>query len=155
MKPLLPTAVLGIAAASFGLSVAFAQTSAPPAQPPGFKNLQVLPKDITRANLMSTMKLFAQSLGVRCTHCHVGEEGKPLSTFDFASDAKQKKLVARKMLAMVHRINEQDFGVKDFSQVKVTCFTCHRGSVKPLTAPPDATSPPAAPPAIPAKNERG
>ena len=151
MKPLLPTAVLGIAAASLGLSVAFAQTAAPPAAPPGFKNLQVLPKEIARSQLMATMKLFAQSLGVRCTHCHVGEEGKPLSTFDFASDAKPTKLTARKMLAMVHRINQQDFGVTDFAQVKVTCFTCHRGSTKPLTMPPDAP----VPVAPPKPNERG
>ena len=161
MKPLIPTAVLGIAAATLGLSVAFAQGGPPPGQAPfavpPYKNLKVLPPDIARANLLSTMKLFSQSLGVRCTHCHVGEEGKPLSTFDFASDAKEKKLVARKMLAMVHRINAQDFGVTDFAQVKVTCFTCHRGSVKPLTVPPDAAVP-AAPPAAPqspAKNERG
>jgi len=102
------------------------------------------------------MKFFAQSLGVRCTHCHVGEEGKPLSTFDFASDAKQTKLTARKMLAMVHRINSEDFGVTDFANVKVTCFTCHRGSTKPLTAPPAnaaAPKPAASPP--PTKPERG
>jgi cytochrome c peroxidase len=161
MKRFLPTAVLGIAAATLGLSVAFAQGTPPPAPAafavPPYKNLKVLPQDITRANLLNTMKLFSQSLGVRCTHCHVGEEGKPLSTFDFASDAKEKKIVARKMLAMVHRINSQDFGVTDFANVKVTCFTCHRGSVKPLTMPPDAAVP-AAPPANPpppAKNERG
>ena len=90
-------------------------------------------------------------LGVRCVHCHVGEEGKPLSTFDFASDAKKEKLVARKMLNMVHRINSEDFGIKDFKDVKVTCYTCHRGATKPLTAVPE---PPAAPtplaPATPA-----
>ena len=152
MKSLMPTAVLGIAAASLGLSVAFAQPAAP-AAPPGFKNLRVLPTDISRPNLMNTMKLFAQSLGVRCTHCHVGEEGKPLSTFDFASDAKPAKLTARKMLAMVHRINREDLGVTDLSQVKVTCFTCHRGSTKPLAMPPDAPVPVA--PAAPAKTERG
>ena len=151
MKPLLPKAVLGIAAATFGLSVAFAQPAAPPPAAPAFKNLKVLSPTISRPDLMNVMKLFAQSLGVRCTHCHVGEEGKPLSTFDFASDAKEKKLIARKMLAMVHRINQQDFGVSDFGNVKVTCFTCHRGSVKPLTMPPDAPVPVAAPP----KQERG
>ena len=96
---------------------------------------------ITRDQLMSNMKVFAQSLGVRCVHCHVGEEGKPLSTFDFASDAKKEKQVARKMLTMVHRINSADFAVTDFKNVKVTCFTCHRGATKPLTAPPP---PPAA-----------
>jgi len=143
------------AVVTFTMSVAFAQT--PPAQPafaaPPYKNLKVLPQDIPRPQLLGTMKLFSQSLGVRCTFCHVGEEGKPLSTFDFASDVKEKKLTARKMLAMVHRINEQDFGVKDFSQVKVTCFTCHRGATKPVAMPPaDAAVPP--PPAA-KKPERG
>ena len=81
------------------------------------------------------MKFFAQSLGVRCTFCHVGTEGQPLSSFDFASDAKREKQTARMMLAMVQRINTQDFGVTDMSKSRVTCFTCHRGSEHPLTAP--------------------
>jgi cytochrome c peroxidase len=143
----------------FGLSVAAAQTP-PPAQPPfaipPYKNLKVLPATITRDQLISNMKFFAQSLGVRCTHCHVGEEGKPLSTFDFASDAKKPKITARKMLAMVHRINSEDFGVTDFANVKVTCFTCHRGSTKPLTAPPaDGAAPPARTLSPALKPERG
>ena len=103
---------------------------------PPYKNLQVFPKTITQPELISNMKLFAQSLGVRCSHCHVGVEGQPLSTFDFASDAKKEKQTARAMLRMVHRINSEDFGVKDFKDVKVTCFTCHRGATKPLTVPP-------------------
>ena len=137
-----PVLALSAAAGLFGMSVAAAQTAqpAPPAQPPfavpPFKNLQVFPKDISRADLLANMKLFAQSLGVRCTYCHVGEEGKPLSTFDFASDAKAHKVRAREMLVMAHRINQQDFDVHDFANVKVTCFTCHRGSTKPLIAPP-------------------
>ena len=138
MHSRVPLIGLLAATAIFGLSVATAQTAPPSmafADPP-HKNLKVLPKDMTRQQLLGTMKLFSQSLGVRCTYCHVGEEGKPLSTFDFASDAKDKKLIARKMLVMVHRINEQDFDVHDFANVKVTCFTCHRGSTKPLIAPP-------------------
>jgi hypothetical protein len=150
----LPTVLLIAAAGLFGLSVASAQT--PPTGQPAFKNLKVFPQDITRDQLLSNMKFFAQSLGVRCTHCHVGEEGKPLSTYDFASDAKPTKLRARKMLAMVHRINSEDFGVINFANVKVTCFTCHRGSTKPLTAPPaDAAAPKPAATAAPSKPERG
>jgi len=145
----LPAIFLIASAGLFGLSVAVAQTT-PPAQPPlaapSFKNLKVFPQTITRDQLISNMKFFAQSLGVRCTHCHVGEEGKPLSTFDFASDAKKPKLTARRMLAMVHRINSEDLGVTDFASVKVTCFTCHRGSTRPLTAPPPADGAPPAPP---------
>ena len=145
-----PRVALLVASAAFGMSVAAAQTAPPPAPPnfanPPYTNLKVFPQTITRDQLIANMKLFSQSLGVRCTFCHVGEDGKPLSTFDFASDAKPAKLVARKMLAMVHRINEQDFGVKDFKDVKVTCYTCHRGSTKPLTAPPPPDVPPAPPP---------
>jgi hypothetical protein len=157
-----PVITLAGAASLFGMSVAAAQTAPPPAAPvfaiPPFKNLKVFPQDIGRADLLANMKLFAQSLGVRCTYCHVGTDGQPLSTFDFASDAKDKKAIARKMLVMVHRINEQDFGVKDFANVKVTCFTCHRGATKPLTVPPPGSPnavppPPAASPAKPP--ERG
>ena len=150
----LPALALAAAAASLSFSVAVAQTSATaPAKPvfaaPPYTNLQVLPKDSTREQLLSTMKLFAQSLGVRCTHCHVGEEGH----MDFASDAKQAKETARKMLVMVHRINQQDFGVTEFPKAKVTCFTCHRGSTKPATVPPPSGSGP--PPAPAAAPERG
>jgi cytochrome c peroxidase len=134
------TLLLAAGCTAFLAAVATAQTPSAPSTPapatePQFKNLQVLPKTITREQLTVNMKLFAQALGVRCVHCHVGEEGKPLSTFDFASDAKKEKLAARKMLTMVHRINSEEFGAKDFKDVKVTCFTCHRGATKPLTAP--------------------
>ena len=158
MKLGIPEIALSAAVAAFGVSVAVAQTGGPPnlsfADPP-HKNLKVLPQDISGQQLIGTMKFFSQSLGVRCTFCHVGEEGKPLSTFDFASDAKREKQTARKMLAMVHRINEEDFGVTDFSKVKVTCFTCHRGAKHPLTAPPPDAATPPPPAAAPAKPERG
>src|SRR5436190_24344993 len=108
-----------LAAACQSIASAQPATSSPPAAAAPaaeqYKNLQVLPKDISKEQLFPIMKGFAQGLGVRCVHCHVGEEGKPLSTLDFASDAKKEKLVARKMLTMVHRINEQDFGVKQFA----------------------------------------
>ena len=146
--------LLAAGCAAFLAAVASAQPEPAPPAPvaalPAFKNLQVFPKNIARADLIANMKFFAQSLGVRCTNCHVGTEGQP-STFDFASDAKKEKQTARKMLAMVHRINSEDFGVKDFKDVKVTCYTCHRGATRPLTAPPPA----AAPTPAPAPSERG
>jgi hypothetical protein len=129
--------IAGIAA--FGVSVALAQAGPPQmafADPP-HKNLKILPKDMPRAELLGTMKFFSQSLGVRCTYCHVGEEGKPLSTFDFASDAKDKKKTARAMLAMVTALNAKTLpDATGLPDAKVTCYTCHRGSTKPLTAPP-------------------
>jgi hypothetical protein len=141
MKTFLPTAVLGIAAASLGLSVALAQAPAPAAQAPfavpPYKSLNVLPKTISRADLLNTMKTFSQSLGVRCTHCHVGEEGKPLSTFDFASDKKANKAIARDMLRLVNRLNTKDLpAIGGLESPQVTCYTCHRGSKEPAKAVP-------------------
>jgi photosynthetic reaction center cytochrome c subunit len=155
MKIGIATFALAGAAAVFGVSVAFAQSASPQpsfADPP-HKNLKVLPQDISGPQLIGTMKFFAQSLGVRCTFCHVGTEGQPLSSFDFASDAKREKQTARKMMAMVERINTQDFGVTDMTKPRVTCFTCHRGSEHPLKAPSAAEG--TTPAAAPAKPERG
>src|SRR4051812_42950716 len=111
MKSQIPAVALASATLLFGISVATAQVVAPPssssaprAAPQPLKNLQVFPKDISRAELISNMRFFSQSLGVRCTFCHVGVEGQPPSTFDFAADTKKEKLIARKMLVMVQRI---------------------------------------------------
>ena len=142
-----------MATAGFGVSVAVAQNLPPPSaalQPqfalPPYKNLKIFPKDVSRADLLFNMKFFAQSLGVRCTFCHVGVEGQPLSSYDFASDAKEKKIKARKMLAMAHKINSENFDdAEDPGVLKVTCYTCHRGSAKPLTAPPAAPAPTSVP----------
>src|SRR5436190_383574 len=148
MKFGIPGIALIVSTALFGVSVAVAQTGqAPPAQPaqapfamPPFKNLKVLPKDIARPQLLSTMKLFAQSLGVRCTYCHVGEEGKPLSTFDFASDAKEHKKTARGMIQLVAHLNADHLpAITGLPDAKVTCYTCHRGSTKPATEIPPGT----------------
>jgi hypothetical protein len=82
------------------------------------------------------MRSFTWALDVRCEHCHVGE-GNDLSKFDFAADTKPTKLTARKMLQMTTAINgELLAGVGEPAPAgapKVTCYTCHRGSTKPLT----------------------
>jgi hypothetical protein len=111
-------------------------------------------------DLLGTMKQFAQSLGVRCTFCHVGVDGRPLSTFDFASDAKPNKGIARDMLRLADRLNSQDLpAIGGLIDPHVTCYTCHRGSTKPATMiPPTPAAAPAAPstpPPAPAKAERG
>jgi hypothetical protein len=107
--------------------------------PETFTNLQVLPNDIPQQRLVSVMRSFAINLGVRCEHCHVGE-GNDLSKFDFASDARAPKNVARKMMALVSEVNTNlnaAIGPAPDSQIRVTCYTCHRGAAKPLTAPPE------------------
>lgn len=74
--------------------------------PPPFQNLQVLPEDIPRQELIDTMKGFTRALGVRCNHCHVGE-GDDFSQYDFPSDAKHEKRAARVMIEMVRAINSE------------------------------------------------
>jgi len=160
MKVGIPQIALASAAAVFAVSVAFAQTGAPPANTPAFanpphKNLKVLPQDITAPQLLGTMKFFAQSLGVRCTFCHVGTDGQPLSSFDFASDAKPNKDVARGMIRMVKEINGNLPAITGEADSKITCFTCHRGSQHPATAPTPAAAPAPAAPAASANQERG
>ena len=39
--------------------------------PDHFTNLQVLPKDMSKADLQSTMRKFAFALNVRCPYCHM------------------------------------------------------------------------------------
>ncbi len=101
--------------------------------PPEPKNLQVFPEDIDTRQLLGAMRGFSRGLGVRCQHCHVGEKGQPLSTFDFASDDKAAKLAARAMMRMVRSINEQvaETVTDGAEPVVVRCVTCHRGALLP------------------------
>lgn len=112
-------------------SVLHAQSWSWPENP---QNLQVL-EGLGGDELGEVMRGFTQALGVRCNHCHVGEDGQPLSTFDFVSDADPDKDRAREMLRMVasaraHLANITPSGP---SAVELTCQTCHRGRPRPLT----------------------
>ena len=97
-------------------------------------SLKVLPKDTSAEQLRDVMHGFTRALGVRCNYCHVGEEGKPLSTYDFASDKNLNKDVAREMMRMMGDIHAHlkkiDIGGPP---VNVTCYTCHRGRTLPRT----------------------
>lgn len=102
-----------------------------------FTNLKVLPADIGKSGLMTVMKEFTSSLGVRCVHCHVGQEGQPLSTYDFAADDKAPKVTARLMMGMVDAINgrylAQVAHEEETAPPTVACITCHRGFPNPAT----------------------
>ena len=141
---------LGLAAALFAAALA-AQTPAPsppPAATPAppqwsfparMANPRVLPADTPPERLRDIMRGFVTALGVRCTYCHVGTEGQPLSTFDFASDANPRKEIARGMMRLVRRLNAEDLPAligPPEEQQRVTCFTCHRGASTPASAPP-------------------
>ena len=99
------------------------------------QNLEVLPADISAADLRDTMKAMSLGTGYRCSTCHVGEEGQPLTEYDFASDEKELKSKARLMLRMVDTINDTHLKPLSDDHIKVQCVTCHRGLNKPwLTA---------------------
>ena len=82
IAPLVRT--LSIVAVALATLPALAQ--APAQEAP--KNLQVLPKDWTRAQVVAVMQNFNAALGVGCDHCHVMTQGQPP---DFASDDKARK----------------------------------------------------------------
>jgi Photosynthetic reaction centre cytochrome C subunit len=138
---------------------------------PKYKNLKILPKDISDNDLDSVMHHFTASLGVKCNYCHVRNEA--IKKMDFASDDKPEKLIARKMMLMAIDINtkyfkdieeemskekDHDMGVKpvmiDGDSVKnmlsyVTCYTCHHGDAHPDGKPPKGPQgpmPPQGPP---------
>jgi tetratricopeptide (TPR) repeat protein len=102
--------------------------------PDEFINLKVLPRDISKADLVQTMKGFTAGLGVRCSFCHVGEEGADLSTYDFQSDDKEEKRVARTMMTMTQDINKKYLAAlgKPADKLEhVSCVTCHHGQNEP------------------------
>lgn len=102
--------------------------------PERFTNLQVLPEDIAREELVATMRGFTFATGLRCSSCHVGEEGQPLGSYDFASDEKANKRKAREMIRMVRDINERYLAaLPDPAGVRVECATCHGGVRRPET----------------------
>ena len=78
-----------------------AQATAPrrPLIPDTFTNLQVLPKDITKPQLLTIMKGFAKNWNVRCSYCHVATDD--LSEANFADDSKPTKQDARELLRAI------------------------------------------------------
>lgn len=87
-----------------------------------FKNIQVL-KGISADQVIPTMRFMAASLGVECSYCHVEDH--------FERDDKKPKQRAREMIRMMTAIDSQNFG----GNREVTCYSCHRGSLKPVATP--------------------
>jgi photosynthetic reaction center cytochrome c subunit len=84
-----------------------------------YKNIKVL-TGTPAAQLNLAMHGISGALGVDCVHCHVWEQ--------FDKDVKPTKEVARRMITMVRQLNEVYFG----GQQVITCYTCHRGSTRPV-----------------------
>jgi hypothetical protein len=116
-------------------SIGYAQTPPAPAGggqraggPPPLSNLQILPKDMPREQVLATMQAIAQSLGVACNYCHV-QEGRG-GRNDFASDEKPPKKAARGMMLLARDINTKlpdAVGKPADATTRVGCATCHRG----------------------------
>jgi hypothetical protein len=107
-------------------------TSEPPERE--FKNLKVLPGDISSKRLQQIMvDEFDDGLGVGCGFCHAGQKGS--FRLDYASDAKPEKEIARAMMRMAIKINRKYFQVSHpmigDSALVITCNTCHRGQARP------------------------
>ena len=111
---------------------------------PAYTNLQVLPADISRAELGAAMLANLQGLGLPrragegCLQCHVGSLETPRVRWDYASDEKPLKEKARVMMAMVRQINTSFLASLDTRSepaVSVTCYTCHAGRLNPTPLP--------------------
>jgi len=123
-------------------------------QQPAPTNLQVLPKDMTAAQVIPIMQGIAAGLGVACNYCHVTAQDAPAGGArggrgdaaaaggrggaapaappmnDFASDAKPTKKTARTMLLMARDVNSKlgaELGKPAAEVTQVQCVTCHRG----------------------------
>jgi photosynthetic reaction center cytochrome c subunit len=152
--------VLALATNGITAQSGTAQTSARNAGSPPkttdevYKNIKVL-KGIPSDQLIPAMQFISASLGVGCDHCHVEQRDK---------DDKKPKETARKMMLMMFAINKDNFE----GHREVTCYSCHRGAVKPVGLPivadekmmavppeplPDATKPAEAAPALPAPDQ--
>ena len=111
-----------------------------------FKNITQL-KGTPSGQLGPAMQFIAASLGVNCEFCHV--QGK------MELDDKGAKKTAREMMAMTAAINKNSFGGRQ----QVTCYSCHRGSPRPVNTPPvldsDAPAHPATPATPPAPGAAG
>ena len=101
--------------------------------PDSLVNTKFIPKTTPVIQVVGQMRQFTFDLGVRCQFCHVGEEGMPLERFDFGTDQKRTKLVAREMMKMVQEINRRLDSLPSRPQpvVQVTCATCHRSVSRP------------------------
>jgi hypothetical protein len=81
------------------------------------------------------MQFISASLGVECETCHVKDK--------YEADDKNAKRTAREMMAMTAAINKESFR----GQQTITCYSCHRGSERPIASPPvmDSDTPPTRP----------
>ena len=90
----------------------------------GPRNLQILPKTTTNAELEKVMNGFGEQLGVKCEFCHGPQQEK---------DDKPHKADARRMMTLVLEMKAKRasyFGPRVKEGV-ITCGMCHQGKSEP------------------------
>ena len=137
----------GVAALALGLAMAFSfsasmsshRAAASPCgqeaatQPPKqtmeqkYKNIQVL-KGLPASQMRPMMNYISASLGVNCAFCHVRTGDR----IEFEKDDIDHKQIARRMIQMTMDINKDSF----HGRAEVSCYTCHRGAERIVSAPP-------------------
>ncbi len=100
-----------------------------------WKNLKVLPQNISKDSLNHLMTGFTNALDVDCNYCHAPKKDNP-TKLDFASDDKIEKEIARGMIKMTNEINKNYFqpyfpDPKPDQVYVVNCVMCHRGTSNP------------------------
>ncbi len=107
-----------------------------------FKNLKVLPQDISEQKLDSIMHAYNDALKVSCEFCHAPEKknlfspNPPSKETDFSLDNPMKEQ-GRKMIRLTMEINEKYFRFDSLTPPAylnvVSCNTCHRGNPYPAS----------------------
>jgi hypothetical protein len=84
--------------------------------------------DLPVDQFMETMGMFASAIGLNCADCHTFESS---SSWEAYADETPIKQTSRRMIRMVDEINQTHFGGQPF----VSCWTCHRGDLRPKVVP--------------------
>lgn len=121
--------LFALAAAAAGPAPAKKAAPAAARKPePGGRNLKIL-RGWSHEKIDEAMGFMSASLGVSCDYCHVRNAERK---WDFASDERDEKLAARRMLQMTQSLNAKWFeGTRT-----ITCATCHQGRPEPARVPP-------------------
>jgi hypothetical protein len=124
--------VISALSAAVFVSVAAIKPKDPPKEE--YKNLRVLPKNISKKELSRIMvDEFQDDLGISCNFCHA--ENKDTHKPDYASDEKPEKEITRYMMRMEIGVNRKYFKLGHpmigDSALVITCATCHHGKPHP------------------------
>src|SRR6478735_8299922 len=122
------------------ISLAIIATAATITNGKKYKNLKVLPQDISEKQLDSIMNAYTKALKVSCDFCHAAPKKDMFSItpstdkIDYSLDNAMKEN-ARKMMLMTIDINKRYFYFDSIAKPvflnTVSCNTCHRGNPYP------------------------